>query len=365
MNRFDRCILNKRTHGGGFTLVELLVVIAIIAILIALLLPAVQAAREAARRTQCANNLKQLGVGLHNYHSAFNTFPSNINDPGSYKNGNSNWYYGASHLVMLLPYLEQSALFEEIEFNFVINRFWTDVHPVIRGKGLEEYEIPVYVCPSDEKGGYQIEAGRAMTNYVGSMGAQLMESSSGCNLATIVGDGGTAYDHDNDGEDWFSYTGLGKSCNHVERGNSRADCAWPDRISGVFGRSAWAASISSITDGTSNTIAMGEIRPWCSEWSWSDGWTVAEGTWFATAAPINYPTCPGENGVPITTGTGSCNHWRRSYSTVNAFKSLHPGGAHFMMADGSVHFLSDSIDHTTYQRLGDRHDGEPIGNMAF
>tara|TARA_B100000809_G_scaffold197411_1_gene197032 strand:- start:421 stop:1509 length:1089 start_codon:yes stop_codon:yes gene_type:complete len=356
----------KQTSCTGFTLVELLVVIAIIGILVAMLLPAVQAAREAARRMQCTNNMKQLGIALHNYHSAYNTFPSNINNPGSYELGNDNWWYGSSFLVHLLPYLEEGDLFGEIDFSYPLNTFWQDSHPIIHGKELEDYVVTAYVCPSDDRSGYQADAGRAMTNYVGSMGAQLMESGSGCNLASIVGDGGTRYDHDDDGEDWFSYTGLGDPCNHVERGNSRADCPWPKRVSGVFARSSWAARIHDIKDGTSKTIAMGEIRPWCSEWSWSDGWTQAEGTWFATTGPINYPTCPGEDGVPIDTNAGGpCNDWRRAYSTVNGFKSRHPGGAHFLLADGSVRFLVDDIDHTNYQRLGDRQDGEMLDGGAL
>jgi prepilin-type N-terminal cleavage/methylation domain-containing protein/prepilin-type processing-associated H-X9-DG protein len=353
-----RRICNQPTRRA-FTLVELLVVIAIIGILIALLLPAVQAAREAARRIQCSNNLKQLGLALHNYHDAFKTFPCNINRVTQYvyKSGESESRDWASHLVHLLPFIEQSAMYDGIDFKL-------NVRPAdqwIGGKQLDQYVVSAFVCPSDS-GGYQNNL--AMTNYAGSIGAQIMQSGSGCSMASIVGTGGAEYDPDDDGEDWFGGTDTAPQCNGAGPGNIRSDCPYPAQISGVFARSTWAASLAEIRDGTSNTIAMGEVRAWCSGHLWRKSWARSEGLWFATTAPINFPTCPGENGVandPNQGGTG-CNDKENSWNTNMGFKSTHPSGAMFVFCDGSVHFLSDSINHTTYQALGDRRDGVPVSD---
>jgi prepilin-type N-terminal cleavage/methylation domain-containing protein/prepilin-type processing-associated H-X9-DG protein len=350
----------KRTTQSGFTLVELLVVIAIIGILVALLLPAVQSAREAARRMQCANNLKQLGLALHNYHTNIGVFPCNINhvvqtlEPYEARDR-------SSHLVHLLAFVEQQNLYSGIDFKSAT----LPGDQIVAGKMVSQYIIPLYRCPTDNKGGLQ--NGRFLTNYAGSIGAQVMRSGSGCNLSSIVGNGGSQYDHDDDGEDWFSFTSKAPDCNSAGPGNIRSDCNYPDKISGVFARSTWAASISDIRDGTSNTIAMGEVRGWCSGHQWRSGWAKSEGLWFATTAPINFPTCPGEKGVgsdPNFGGSG-CNDKENSWNTNMGFKSQHPGGATFVFADGSVHFLNESINHTSYQRLGDRRDGETVSGDSY
>jgi prepilin-type N-terminal cleavage/methylation domain-containing protein/prepilin-type processing-associated H-X9-DG protein len=348
--------LEIRNSRRGFTLIELLVVIAIIGVLVGLLLPAVQSAREAARRIHCANNLKQLGIALHNYHDVHKTFPCNINRVISTLYGWTNNRERASHLVLLLPYLEDHAWYDQIDFKSSTK----PAFQVFSGKPLGEHRIAEFLCPSDQEP--SVSPLRAQTNYAGCIGSQLMESASGCNLSAIVGDGGTTYDDDNDGEDWFSYTSKGPPCNAGIPGNARSDCPEAQRISGVFARSTWAANLGQIPDGTSKTIAMGEVRGWCSGWLWGYGWANSEGLWFATTAPINFPTCPGENGVsidpsnPAYGGTG-CNDKVNSYNTAMGFKSAHPGGAQFVFCDGSVHFLTELIDHTTYQALGDRHDG--------
>jgi prepilin-type processing-associated H-X9-DG protein len=186
-------------------------------------------------------------------------------------------------------------------------------------------------------------------------------------LSTIVGTGGANYDDDDDGEDWFSYTSKAPNCNSAGPGNIRSDCPWPDKTSGVFARSTWAASLADIRDGTSNTIGIGEVRGWCSGHQWRKGWAKSEGLWFATTAPINFPTCPGEQGVPNdpSFGGSGCNNKENSWNTNMGFKSQHPGGAQFAFCDGSVHFLNQSIDHTNYQRLGDRRDGETVDASAY
>jgi prepilin-type N-terminal cleavage/methylation domain-containing protein/prepilin-type processing-associated H-X9-DG protein len=339
----------------AFTLVELLVVITIIGILIALLLPAVQAAREAARRLQCGNNLKQLGVALHNYHAAVGQFPCNINHVITYKErwNDRDW---ASHLVLLMPYLEQQGFYDSLNFSLNVR----PADQTIGDKKADQHVVPALVCPSDTARGYLNDL--ATTNYAASIGSQIMQSGSGCNMASIVGTGGAEFDPDDDGEDWFGFTAVDPECNWAGPGNIRSDCPYPEQVSGPFARSTWAASIAEIRDGTSNTIAMGEVRAWCSGYLYRKGWMRSDGLWFATTAPINFPTCPGEDDVPADSdwGGSGCHNKENSWNTNMGFKSRHPGGAQFVFCDGSVHFLAETINHTLYQALGDRRDGEVV-----
>lgn len=349
---------------SGFTLVELLVVIAIIGVLVALLLPAVQAAREAARRTQCSNNLKQLGIAFHNYHDVSGRLPCNINRVVINLGGGgqlANDRNQASHLVNLLPFIEQKSVTDQINFSLHDPAFGNQI---VAGQALKTLSIKAYICPDSNHQRFSAAAlPIAFSNYAGSIGSQQMEASGKtCIMASFVGNGGPNFDDDDDGEDWFSYTSKGATCNGAGPGNTRSDCPFMDRISGPFGRSTWAARFAEITDGTSNVIGMGEIRGWCSGFQYTNGWALPEGLWFATTAPINLPTCPGENGVPRNPGTGGsgCQSVQNAWNATMGFKSLHPGGAMFVFCDGSVHWLPQNIDHTTYQMLGDRQDGNAV-----
>jgi prepilin-type N-terminal cleavage/methylation domain-containing protein len=181
----------------AFTLVELLVVIAIIGILVALLLPAVQAAREAARRMSCSNNLKQLGIALHNYHDTYKRFPINGLFWG---NPNADDPQG-TYLARLLPFVEQAPMHDVFQGAFATytNNYWTqpenvtilglpgDAPGVNRGTDLLRVQvIPAFICPSDSHEAI-INGERAGTNYAMSLGAQRMESPNGCNICTIPG----------------------------------------------------------------------------------------------------------------------------------------------------------------------------------
>lgn len=341
------------------TLVELLVVTAIIALLMALLLPAVQGVRETARRVSCGNNLKQLGVALQSHHELHGRFPANTNKINQWSDVPPNsiesrdW---ASHLVQLLPHIEQIAVYARIDF---ANGIRPADQTIIDGRALETLSLPSLLCPSESV--RVSTGGLALANYAGSIGSQIMQGVN-CSLLPIVGDGGPLYDPDNDGEDWFGRTSGSPQCNHAGPGNIRSDCPYPRQISGVFARSSWAANLASVRDGASNTIAMGEVRGWCSGFLWQKGWVRSEGLWFATTSPINFPTCPGEWGVPNDPvfGGAGCHNKMNAWNSAMGFKSLHPGVAGFVMCDGSVTFLAESIDHLVYQCHGDRADGVPV-----
>src|SRR6516162_2040974 len=166
--------INKSVRRLGFTLIELLVVIAIIAVLVALLLPAVQQAREAARRSQCKNNLKQLGLAMHNYHDLYKDFPM-----GGWISGSKDV---GSYMVRILPYVDQAPLYSLI--NFSIN---VDSQILPNGQALATTIIPLYQCPSDDAQVLQTGSQnygnnpRAKANYTGNLGNQ--NSNSSCNLA--------------------------------------------------------------------------------------------------------------------------------------------------------------------------------------
>ncbi|MCY2992602.1 MAG: DUF1559 domain-containing protein [Planctomycetota bacterium] len=321
----------------GFTLVELLVVIAIIGILVALLLPAIQSAREAARRTQCNNNLKQLGIALQNYHDTYKRFAIGTREcdaantgPGTCGGGLGHIWEGGNHrkgsaLVKLMPFLEARSLHESLDLVLDVEGQLDALTP--------RPTIDGYRCPSDP---YQ-NAGAPPGNYAVSLGAQAMPDQGGACGNQYPGD-------------FFGNGPVGHGS--TEDGQ---------QISGVFSRYSWSARLADVTDGTANTIALGEIRPNCGDHH-RGGWKNSNALWTATTAPINYPTCPTELpgyswGGVAPAGSTPCNQ-DAAWQTSQGFKSKHPGGALFLFCDGSVHFLNESIEYRTYQALGDRRDGQ-------
>ena len=328
----------------GFTLIELLVVIAIIAILIALLLPAVQQAREAARRTQCKNNIKQLGLAMHNYHDVHNQFPMNSLQWGA--PANTPEWTGTQHgsqLTLLLPFIEQAPLYNAINFQNV-NAEAT----VVGGKPVYQVVIPGFICPTATSPNNRGGDLRAKTNYAPSMGAQRMDSNSGtsCQRFPPYGPLIDAEYAAKGGSNANGYFGTG-SAGH---GNVMDGGA----ISGMFARGTWAAKMRDATDGTSNTILMGEVRPECSDHI-NNGWFHNNAIWVATTQPVNFPSCP--ESPPLADTCHRADTWNSS----QGFKSQHTGGAQFLLTDGSVQFISENIDYGTYQRLGDRRDGKTVG----
>ncbi|RLS52497.1 MAG: DUF1559 domain-containing protein [Planctomycetota bacterium] len=299
----------------GFTLIELLVVIAIIAVLIALLLPAVQQAREAARRTQCKNNLKQIGLALHNYHEQSRVFP-----PGwiavdgttglmSAHAGGS----GAGWGLMILPQLDQSPLYNRFNLN-------VPIHDPANTQ-LITTSIPAYLCPSDagtapkwsieEEGSPgTILAELATANYVAAFGTDELD---GCENAP-----GTAP---------VLANGQCRG-NGVSYHNSRT-------------------GIRDLTDGTTSTLMVGERK------------TRADLGWWSTWVGM---VPEGEEAFQRV--MGSIDHTPNHPSAhLDDFSSYHVGGTQFLMADGHVRFISENIDVGLYQALGTIQGGEVVGEF--
>ncbi|MDB5345595.1 MAG: hypothetical protein JWP89_3972 [Schlesneria sp.] len=329
-------------HGRrqrAFTLIELLVVIAIIAVLIALLLPAVQQAREAARRTQCKNNLKQLGLALHNYHDTARMFPpGQIWRTGSIDTGGwGGTNQGASWRIMILPFIDQAPLYNQ--FNANVSIFDPSNVPIQQAKLSSQW------CPSDG----------------GANGGNMFVTNNQQFSRASYAASGVAIGNMND---WYANTGTN---------------------AGMFGNQG-GCNIAQVNDGTSNTSMVWEIR---AGWNQNDPRGV-----FVSGRPGSGLTGNCNNMIGGASQTGDCygineggspsnnhtngddcwgpNDYNNTQIGMGGFsggdgqagpKSLHVGGVHCLMADGSTRFVSQNIDGNVHKAIQTRAAGETVGDF--
>jgi prepilin-type N-terminal cleavage/methylation domain-containing protein len=343
-----------RARRGAFTLIELLVVIAIIGILIALLLPAVQQAREAARRSQCRNNLKQIGLALHNYHDAFSVFPpATIRGPNcrpAVGPGPSRCN-GISFLGRITPFLDQTPIYNLL--NFSAEPAWLDPNAAAYASASGA-RLPIFLCPSDPLRGAGYRPDLGPTCYAACVG----------NTENWCADPAWAEGAGGPGNAAYVCTSSGNGVS-VIYGNSRV-------------------RVGDITDGASNTMMVSEwtmgkphILQNLSEYSSClSGTATPPTTYGPTYEPIGYSwlyangmqswaftTLLKPNDPVITFQKMACNQspWvgRAQYPA----SSEHAGGVHAVLGDGAVRFISNNINLTTWQNLGNRKDGNVVGEF--
>lgn len=314
------------TKKNGFTLVELLVVIAIIGILIALLLPAVQQAREAARRIQCTNHLKQLGLAMHNYHDTYQSFPYGQYSGQQYEDTSENpnrstWF------VAILPFVEQSAMYDAVRPLMATSA--ANTWPA----NIRNTVVEGFVCPSDPNGG-KVGNDGFQGNYVANATSDAIFSSGPTSTGVPLVEVSST----------TPYQGM----------------------NGLFFVKS-SIKFRDITDGTSNTAMFSEVRQSpqaeCKLGNYWNGWAM-ESLYTAIFSINGKPSAGNGDFVPGSTVTQ--NPWRMTFpmpesppgaQTAFSPRSAHPGGVMLTRADASVSFIPDTINFGTFKNLSNRGDG--------
>jgi prepilin-type N-terminal cleavage/methylation domain-containing protein len=345
----------KRKARGGFTLIELLVVIAIIAILIGLLLPAVQKVREAAARMQCSNNLKQLGLACHSYHDVNNGFPTI-----------DGFTFGWGMMPRLLPFVEQDNLYKLINFR--------DNVTCSSMAAVRQANLKVLQCPSDSDASV-LHDNRTMPVSGCAGGPGTADGASGRfrgYATTYVGSYGDGFNNipsePYGGDGAMARYGAG-GCGSNNTGTPTAACPQPGvgygggkNHRGMFNYlgDSGAVRFADVTDGTTNTILFGHTAVKTS--SVSNIWMSSTGSAHGTSLPINWILQPCKRSAGL--GVDLCGNSTFASWMGRGFSSYHTGGVVVALGDGSVRFLSESIDQRALNAMGSRAGGEVVPNGA-
>jgi prepilin-type N-terminal cleavage/methylation domain-containing protein/prepilin-type processing-associated H-X9-DG protein len=338
----------KSGERRGFTLVELLVVIAIIGILVALLLPAIQAAREAARRTSCTNNIKQLGLAIHNYMSA----KKDVLPGGYFQESKNGAFQGESFFVYLMPYMENQVIYDRWDKVNRANNSLTETSPAA-------VVIPAMICPSDNPA-------EKVCYFQAAVTTANMAFPGYYSVTSYAGNHGT-----------MSYYPTGAGCGPITTDDGMFNIwAAPGSTAGVcYTRPAPQAcfrpdkgvALKTVTDGTSKTLLFGErynedevfnakyigqsgllIHQWAL-WGWTGGF---KGTGHVTRSG-GYTQAINRQSATCTLSATCCQDER-----LRTWGSGHPGGANFVMADASTQFITDSVNPTTLAAISTRNGSE-------
>lgn len=335
-----------KRNDRGFTLIELLVVIAIIAILVSLLLPAVQQAREAARRTQCKNNLKQFGLAFHNYHDIHSVFPyaSTFSDNplGADRgetylraSGQTSWFQ------LILPSLEQGNLYSQFNLNRAPNDAASGNRALVSGRFFS-----VASCPSSPlaESGTRID-GPNFAGFSVPVQSGMYRPSAGPSRNDA---GNRDCQQNPDSQTAGTQTFCSKNTGGVEGGWRR-----PHRnssgVRGMFARGVTKIRMRDVTDGTTNTIMLGETKPHYNQ--------------FGSIWSHNVPAAMFHLRINSQFLRTRENNQTAAWQDGSGYASYHTGGAQFLLGDGSVQFLSENMDYETYCNLGDRADGQVLGEF--
>jgi prepilin-type N-terminal cleavage/methylation domain-containing protein/prepilin-type processing-associated H-X9-DG protein len=312
----------RKPARTGFTLIELLVVIAIIGVLIGLLLPAVQKVREAANRAKCQNHLKQIALGVHNYNDTFACFPRNGSRYDLTDDGTGTTQYSWSFFARMLSFLEQESLYRTGNIDT----------SSLQGNIATRTNIPIFFCPSDTAkdaspspdtaNNWITSAPVGLTNYKGVSGSNFC---------------------------WGTYpnTGTNGSCDcFYQNGKGKGD--------GIFFRTdiIYRLQLTDITDGTSNTFMIGEDIPLLNCWC---AWPYANTAVSTCNMPPNI-NLGQKYGICDAAAVSSDSAWQWTFG----FRSRHAGGLQFAYADGSVHFIAETIDLPTYRAMSTIQGGEVV-----
>jgi prepilin-type N-terminal cleavage/methylation domain-containing protein/prepilin-type processing-associated H-X9-DG protein len=369
----------------GFTLIELLVVISIIAVLIALLLPAVQSARESARRAQCTNNLKQIGLGMHNYHTGHGTFPLGGTVAPAYaplpKGYNVSWGTWSAHALML-GYLEQQPLYNSCNFSWanVMGPGWPINYTVTQSM------VNIFICPSDDMApspvprsssspiGWQQWNGR-LNNYYASVGTTLAYQGA-LTTTGVFTQGGKVYGVQNIIDGTSNTIAFAEALVGPDGGGQGYQTKSPEALfrTGITG--VTTAGSKSLADASSNYQVVLTDMNACQQAALNLTGAGVQGSLNEDDKGARWAADDGGFTIINTVVPPSSTQWSfaccnfdvtygcddGSYQNVN---SRHPGGANLLFADGSVHFIKSSIAIKTYWALGTKGNGEVVSSDGY